>query len=146
MCCFRRVKIVSMACDLGFVLFSFEPPLLVFFLLQQSIARCPRSPQFQHSIESLFFSCPCCPCFPLPLPLPRLLLPCLPLPLRNAPDVHQVVSFWISRAFLLCVPIIRVASALTVCFDLYSQDAVRIQSRTVQLCMLFEIIRHQRFM
>ena len=121
--------------------FSFEPPLLLFFLLQQSFARCPRSPQFQHSIESLFLpvlvvlaSLCFCPC--------RAALFALPFAKRT--DVHQVVSSWISRAFLLCVPNIRVDSALTVCFDLYSQDAVRIQSRTVQLHMLFEIIRHQK--
>ena len=57
--------------------FPFEPPFLVFFLLQQSFEQCPRFPQFQHPTESLFLSlllslsCPCCPCslcFPLLLP------------------------------------------------------------------------------
>ena len=37
------------------------------------------------------------------------------------------------------------ASILTLCFDLFSQDTILIQSRTVQLYMLLEIIWQQSF-
>ena len=60
-------------------------------------------------------------------------------------NVHWVVSSWVWWTFLFRVSCICVTSTLTVCFDFFSQDTIRSQSRTVQLYVFLEIIWQQSF-
>ena len=99
-----------MCCDLGFVLFFGTTFVAVFFAptVFRTMSELSTMPTFNRilvlvlSLLSL-----------LSLALAVLAFALFALAFAKRTYVHQVVSSWISRAFLLCVPIIRVASALT---------------------------------